>query len=356
MAAPITLADVERLAAERLDPDWYEYFIGGSGDERTLRDNLAAFARRRLRQRVLRGIEKADTAATVLGHSLSAPLVVAPIAYQRKAHADGEEAMAQAAAAAGVAICLSTFATASPADVAAAAPDAVRFLQVYVFTDHGITDELVAQAVDAGCSAVFLTVDLAALGMRDRERRVEWVLPEDELPAVQYAISRGFSASGLDDIFDPALDWAYLERFCGSARVPVVVKGVLDPDDARRAAECGAAGVVVSNHGGRQLDGAPATIDALPGVVDAVGGRLEVLLDGGVRRGSDILTALALGARAVLAGRTPLWGLAAGGQEGARTVLELLREELEISMHLTGCRSLADVDATVLAGTSIVSP
>src|SRR5690348_12375636 len=220
MAAPITLSDVERLAAECLDPDWYEYFVGGSGDERTLRDNIAAFARRRLRQRVLRGIESVSTETALLGHSLSAPLVVAPVAYQRKAHADGEEGMAQAAAAAGVAICLSTFATASPADVAAAAPDAVRFLQVYVLTDHGITDELIAQAVDAGFSAVFLTVDLAALGMRDRERRVEWVLPEDELPAVQYAISRGFTTTGLDDIFDPALDWGYLERLCSSAGVP----------------------------------------------------------------------------------------------------------------------------------------
>jgi isopentenyl diphosphate isomerase/L-lactate dehydrogenase-like FMN-dependent dehydrogenase len=354
VAAPITLTDVEQLAAESLDPDWYEYFLGGSGDERTLRDNVAAFARRRLRQRVLRGIERADAAATVLGHGLAAPLVVAPVAYQRKAHADGEEGMAQAAAAAGTAICLSTFATASPADVAAAAPEAVRFLQVYVFTDRGITDELIAQAVDAGFSAVFLTVDLAALGMRDRERRVEWVLPSDELPSVRYAVSRGFTATNLDDIFDPALDWAYLERLCGSAGVPVVVKGVLEPDDARRAAESGAAGVVVSNHGGRQLDGAPATLDALPAVVEAVGDRLEVLLDGGVRRGSDVLVARALGARAVLAGRMPLWGLAAGGREGARTVLELLREEIEISLHLTGCRSLDEVDSTVLA--SIGSP
>jgi len=349
VAAPITLSDVERLAAECLDPDWYEYFIGGSGDERTLRENVAAFARRRLRQRILRGIESVSTEATLLGQRLAAPLVTAPVAYQRKAHADGEEGMAQAAEAAGVAICLSTFATASPADVAAVAPAVARFLQVYVFSDRGITDELIAQAVDAGFSAIFLTVDLAALGMRDRERRVEWVLPEDELPAVRYAISRGLTSTGLDDIFDPALDWPYLERLCSTAGVPVVVKGVLEPDDARRAADCGAAGVVVSNHGGRQLDGAPATIDALPAVVEAVGDRLEVLLDGGVRRGSDIVVALALGARGVLAGRMPLWGLSAGGRNGAQTVLELLREELEISLHLTGCRSLQDVDATVLA-------
>jgi isopentenyl diphosphate isomerase/L-lactate dehydrogenase-like FMN-dependent dehydrogenase len=246
-------------------------------------------------------------------------------------------------------MCLSTFSTASAEAVAAAAPDAPRFLQLYVFRDHGITDELIAQAIDAGFSAVFLTVDLPALGMRDRERRVSWTLPEDELPAVQYAIGRGAVSAGLDVWLDPALDWAYLERLCSSVHVPVVVKGVLEPEDAVRAADHGAAGAVVSNHGGRQLDGAPATLDALPAVVDAAGDRLEVLLDGGIRRGADILVSLAHGARAVLAGRQPLWGLAAGGEDGACAVLELLREELGIALHLTGCRSLLEVDEGVLA-------
>lgn len=256
--------------------------------------------------------------------------------------------MTCAAAAAGVGMCLSTFATARPADVAAAAPDAVRFLQVYVFRDRGVTDELIAQALDAGFSAVFLTVDLPALGMRDRERRVHWVLPEDDLPSVVYARSRGAVAAGLDWL-DPGLDWAYLERLCSSLPVPVVAKGVLDPEDARLAAEHGAAGVVVSNHGGRQLDGAPATLDALPAIAEVVGDRLEVLLDGGIRRGADVLAALAHGASGVLTGRLPLWGLAAGGAEGARTVLDLLREELEIALHLTGCRSVAEVGPNVLA-------
>src|SRR5438093_7169152 len=349
MAAPITLSDVERLAAEQLDPDWYEYFAGGSGDERTLVDNVAAFARRRLRQRVLLGLADASAATTLLGHRRAARLVVAPVAYQRMAHRDAEQAMTRAAGAAGVAMCLSTFATASPAEVASAAPDAVRFLQVYVFSDRGITDELIAQAIDAGFSALFLTVDLAALGMRDRERRINWVFPDEDLPAVRYAVSRGVAVSGLENLIDPALDWDYLERLCSSVAVPVVVKGVLEPDDARRSAECGAAGIVVSNHGGRQLDGAPAAIDALPAVVDAVGDRLEVLVDSGVRRGADVLVALAHGARGVLMGRVPLWGLAAGGEEGARTVLELVREELEISLHLTGCGTVDEVDASVIA-------
>ncbi len=354
MDAAITLTDVEALAAEQLDPNWYQYFVGGSGAERTLRENEAAFARQGLRQLVLRGIDSVSAETTVLGHRLSAPLVVAPVAYQRMAHPDGEEGMTRAAAAAGVGMCLSTFATATPADVAAAAPEAARFLQVYVFHDRGVTDELIAQAIDAGFSAVFLTVDLPALGMRDRERRVRWTLPEDDLPAVRYARSRGGLGEGLDYWLDPTLDWPYLERLSSSLSVPVVVKGVLEPDDARRAADHGAAGVVVSNHGGRQLDGAPATIDALPAIADAVGDRLEVLLDGGVRRGSDVLVALARGARCVLAGRMPLWGLAAAGEGGACQVLELLREELEIALHLTGCRSVEEVGTHVLA--SIGSP
>ena len=351
MTVTITLADVEQLAAARLDPDWYQYFAGGAGAERTLRDNEAAFERQRLRQPVLLGIDSVSTETTLFGHSLAAPLLVAPVAYQRMAHADGEEGMARAAGAAGVGICLSTFSTAAPDQVAAAAPDAVRFLQVYVFRDHGVTDELIAQAIEAGFSGVFLTVDLAALGMRDRERRVHWVLPEDDLPAVRYARSRGVGSDGdgVDGLNDPALDWSYVEHLCSTFPVPVVVKGVLEPEDARRAAEHGAAGVVVSNHGGRQLDGAPATVDALPAVAEAAGDQLEVLLDGGIRRGADVLIALARGARGVLAGRQPLWGLAAGGAEGAREVLELLREELEISMHLTGCRSIAEIGPNVLA-------
>jgi isopentenyl diphosphate isomerase/L-lactate dehydrogenase-like FMN-dependent dehydrogenase len=349
MTAPITLSDVEQLAAERLDPAWYEYFAGGSGDERTMRENVSAFSRFRLRQRVLAGIDRVSTERALLGRTLAAPIVVAPVAYQRRAHEAGEEGMARAAASAGVAICLSTFATASPAAVAAAAPEGSRFLQVYVFRDHGVTDELIAQALDAGFSAVFLTVDLPVLAVRDRELRVAWTFPEDDLPSVVYARDRGAGSGGFPDL-DPTLDWAYLERLCSSLDVPVVLKGVLDAEDAVRAVDCGAAGVVVSNHGGRQLDGVPATIDMLPPIVDAVGSRVEVFLDGGIRRGSDILVALALGARGVLAGRQPLWGLAAGGEVGARTVLELLRDELAVALHLTGARSLDDVgEATLLA-------
>ena len=343
METPLTLTDVEALAALAcMDPHWSEFFAGGAGAERTLADNVAAFASWRLRQRVLCGIDDVSTATTVLGHSVGSPVVVAPVAYQRMAHPDGEEGMARAAAAAGSALCLSTFSTASTSEVAAAAPDGVRFLQVYVFRDHGVTDELIAQALDVGFSAVFLTVDLPVVGPRDRERRIHWTFQDDALPAVRYALDAGVAGDGLD-LLDPALDWAYLERLVSSVPVPVVVKGVLEPEDAVLAAEHGAAGVVVSNHGGRQLDGVAPTIEALPAIVAAAGERLEVMIDGGIRRGTDVAVAIALGAQAVLAGRMPVWGLAAAGEEGACTVLELLREELAVALHLTGCGSVAEL-------------
>lgn len=342
MSAPLTLTDLEELAAERLEPHWREYFAGGAAAERTLRDNVEAFARIRLRQRVLCGIESVSTQATILGHDLAAPIVVAPMGFLRRAHADGEEGMARAAAATGCALCLSTFATAELEDVAAAAAGIPRLFQVYVFKDRGVTDELIARALAAGFSALVLTVDLPVLGPRDRERRIVWHVPEDDVPAVVLARERGMREHDLL-LVDPTLDWAFLERLCASVPVPVVVKGVLDPEDAVLAAEHGAAGVVVSNHGGRQLDGAAATIEALPAVAEAAGDRLEVLVDGGIRRGGDVAAALALGARGVLAGRVPLWGLAVDGETGARTALELLQEELAVAMHLMGCRTVGEV-------------
>jgi isopentenyl diphosphate isomerase/L-lactate dehydrogenase-like FMN-dependent dehydrogenase len=338
----LTLSDVEALALARMEPHWAEYLSGGAGAERTLVDNVEAFGSWQLRQRVLCGIETASTATTVLGRAVSSPVIVAPVAYQALAHEDGEEGMARAAEAAGSPFCLSTFSNASTAQVAEAAPGCVRFLQVYVFRDHGVTDELIAQALEEGFSAVFLTVDLPVMGVRDRERRIDWAFSDDSLPAVRYALDRGTARDSLE-LLDPALDWSYVERLVSSVPVPVVLKGVLDPEDAVLAAEHGAAGVVVSNHGGRQLDSVAPTLEVLPAIVAAVGDRLEVLLDGGIRRGTDVAMALALGADAVLAGRLPVWGLAAGGEDGARTVLELLREELAVALHLTGCRTVAEL-------------
>jgi isopentenyl diphosphate isomerase/L-lactate dehydrogenase-like FMN-dependent dehydrogenase len=342
VSAPLSVRDYERLAEERLAPDCLGYFAGGACDEWTLRENVEAFARWRLRPRVLRGIERVETGTTVLGLELGFPLLVAPVAFMRKAHPDGESGAARAAQATGAGFCLSTLATASAAEIAAAAPSVARAFQVYVFRDHGFTDELVAAAISAGFDALLLTVDLPVLGRRERELRDGWTPPEDLVPSIRDALGRGAWQPG-ELSLDPALDWAYLERLCGSVDVPVAVKGVMTAEDALLAAEHGAAGVVVSNHGGRQLDGVAATIDAVGEVSDAIGDRLDVLLDGGVRRGTDIAKALALGAKAVLAGRAPVWGLAAGGEEGARAVLALLREELELALALLGCRTPADV-------------
>lgn len=338
----VTLGDFEALAEERIDPDWFGYFAGGAGDERGLRRNLDAFARHVLVPRVLAGVERVDTRATILGHDLAAPVVVAPVAYQVKAHPDAEPAMARAAASCGLAMCLSSFSSTTPAEVVAGAPGVILWHQVYVFRDRGLTDDLIDEALDAGCSAVVVTVDLAAIGARDRERRVAWKLPEDDVPAILRA-----RRAGTDDewhyVVDPSLDWAYIERLVARVPVPVVVKGVLAPEDAVLAAEHGVAGVVVSNHGGRQLDLAPASIDVLPEIVEAAGDRVEVLLDSGIRRGDDVAVALALGARAVLAGRVPIWGLGAGGEDGARTALDLLCRELATALHLLGCTDAGSI-------------
>jgi isopentenyl diphosphate isomerase/L-lactate dehydrogenase-like FMN-dependent dehydrogenase len=351
VAEPLSVKDFERLAEERLAPDCLGYFSGGACDEWTLRENVEAFSRLLLRPRVLAGIERVELSTTVLGLELGFPLLVAPVGFQRKAHPDGEPAVARAAAATGAGFCLSTLSTASSAEVAAAAPDGALAFQVYVFNDHGFTDELIDAALEAGFGALLLTVDLPVLGKRERELRDGWATPEDDVPAIVASRTRGKWQAG-ELAFDPALDWRYLERLCGRVDVPVAVKGVLTAEDALLAVEHGAAGVVVSNHGGRQLDGVPASIDALPEVVDAVGDRLEVLLDGGVRRGTDVAKALALGARAVLAGRAPIWGLAAGGEEGARAVLELLRAEVETALALLGCRTPADVTRAHVTKTS----
>ena len=353
MAARLTLTDVEGLARERLDPAWREYFAGGAGDERTLHANRAAYAKRVLRPRVLAGIEHVTAATTVLGQELSAPLLVAPIAYMRRAHEDGEEGMARAAAAAGVGLCLSSFATAAAGAVADAAPGLVRWLQVYTLVDRTVTDELIAEALAAGFSAIVLTADLAVVGSRDRELRIDWTMPEDDVPTVVRARERGIDRRGLA-VTDPALDWGYVDHLCSTFPVPVVIKGVLTAEDAVLAADHGAAGVVVSNHGGRQLDGVAASLEALPEVVEAVAERAEVLLDGGVRRGGDVLKALALGARAVLVGRPVVWGLAVGGEDGVGRVLALLRDEITLALTQLGCPSPADVTRAHVAPSGAV--
>jgi isopentenyl diphosphate isomerase/L-lactate dehydrogenase-like FMN-dependent dehydrogenase len=341
----LTLDDAERLAEQTVDPGAWGYIAGGAGDERTLRWNREAFSRYRLRPRVLVDVSSVTTETTVLGTPVSMPVLVAPMAYQAIAHEDHELGMARGAAAAGTLMCLSTVATATPADVATAAPGGARWLQIYVFRDREVSDEVIAQAIEVGFSALVLTADLPVYGIRHREARSGFDAPEDEVPAIAAARARGgddehHHALGL---LESGLQWDYVTELRDRWQVPVVVKGLVTAEDAVLACEHGASAVVVSNHGGRQLDGAIASLEALPEVVDAVGDRAEVYLDGGVRSGPDVAMALALGARAVLVGRPAMYGLAFGGDKGVQQVLEILRDELENTLALLGCRSPGEV-------------
>lgn len=341
----LTLDDAERLAEAVVPEDAWGYIAGGSGDERTLRWNREAFSHFRLRPRVLVDVSEVSTGTTVLGDPISLPVVVAPMAFQQIVHEEGEVEMARGAAAAETLMCLSTVATSTPDQVAAAAPGAPRWLQLYVFRDRGVSDEVIAEALESGFSALVLTADVPVYGMRHRETRLGFEAPEDDVPALVTAHRRGAERAGHHslDLLESSLEWDYLTELRERFDVPVVVKGLVTAEDARLAVEHGASGVVVSNHGGRQLDGAVASLDALPEVVAAVDGRAEVYLDGGVRRGTDVVTALGLGARAVLLGRPALYGLAIDGARGVTRVLDLLRDEIENALALLGCRSPAEV-------------
>jgi len=337
---PINLADFERLAAERLEPAAHGYFAGGANDELTLAENVAAYRRWHLRPRVLADVEDPSTATTVLGEEISLPVLIAPVAYQRAAHPDGEVAMARAAAGAGTIMCLSTLATASWDEIAPTG--AKRWFQFYVPRDEGLASALVSGAKEAGFGAILLTVDTPVLGRRERDVRNHFTIQHD----LGHEALRGEGLTpltALAGMSPSSLRWRDVERLSASTGLPVVLKGILTAEDALLACEHGAAAIVVSNHGGRQLDGVSATIDALPEIIEAVDGRIEVLVDGGIRRGTDVLKALALGARAVLVGRPALWGLTVDGEQGAARVLELLRAEVELALQLVGCRTPAEL-------------
>jgi isopentenyl diphosphate isomerase/L-lactate dehydrogenase-like FMN-dependent dehydrogenase len=348
VAEPLSVADYERLAEERLEPGPWTYLAGGSGDEWTLRENRAAFARWTFRPRVLCDVSAISTATSVLGAEIALPVVVAPVAYQQLYASDGECATARAAAAVGTGMAVSTFSTRSHEEIATAAPGLVQWCQLYVFQDRGVTREHLAFAAAAGCSAVVLTVDTPRLAQRERDLRAGFEIPSDlPLPYARAAIGSG-SQNPADQfaLLDASVSWRDLEWIAGEGRLPVILKGVVTAEDAELGVAHGADAIVVSNHGGRQLDGVPATLDALPEVVEAVAGRVEVYLDGGIRRGTDVAKALALGARAVLAGRAPVFGLAVAGEDGVRHVLELLRDELALALCLLGCTSPEELTRT----------
>jgi isopentenyl diphosphate isomerase/L-lactate dehydrogenase-like FMN-dependent dehydrogenase len=358
---PINVADVERQAAAKLDAGTAGYFFGGAGDEVTLEDNVAAWRRWRLRPRALAGLSEWRTEADVLGGPVSMPILVAPVAYQRLVDPEGEAAMARAAAAAETVMCLSTLATMRPSEVAAEAPPGRRWFQLYCFRDEGVTRALVEEAIDAGFEAIVITVDAPRGGNRERDLRTGFKIPEGfGVPSVTAALGseRSVTIEETFALMDPALSWSDLGELASESSVPVLVKGVVTAEDASLAVEHGAAGVVVSNHGGRQLDRCIASADALTEVADAVEGRGAVLVDGGIRRGVDVAIALALGADAVLVGRPALWGLAAEGEAGARRVLEMLRDELELALALCGCSEPAGLSRAHVQrapGTSVYS-
>ncbi|MFI0483827.1 alpha-hydroxy acid oxidase [Actinomadura sp. 9N215] len=342
--APSSVREFEAVARERLDPVHYDYFAGGAGDEVTLRANESAFGRLALLPRVLRGAEKPELGVTLLGDapggSASMPVLVAPTAFHRLADPEGERATARAAAATETIMMVSMASTVAVEDVAAAAPGARLWFQLYVQPDMAFTETLVRRAEAAGCAALVVTVDSPVFGTRGRDERNGF----HDLPD-------GLCCENMRDgdrirpiVLSPAISWDHIARLTELTSLPIVLKGVLHPADARTALDHGVSALIVSNHGGRQLDTVPATVDVLPEIVTAVGGAAPVLLDGGVRRGTDVLKALALGAAAVAVGRPVVWGLGADGERGAVRVLELLRAEVEEALALCGLASVHDLE------------
>jgi isopentenyl diphosphate isomerase/L-lactate dehydrogenase-like FMN-dependent dehydrogenase len=334
---PVNIRDLERHAETILDAGVFGYFAGGAADELTLNENVAAFTRLRLLPRVLVDVSTVNASTSLLGVPLAMPVVVAPVAFQRLVSPDGEPGMARAAQAAGSIFTLSTLATARPSAVTAGN----RWMQVYVFRDRGVTRAIVDEAVETGFQALVVTVDAPRGGPRERDRYTGFALPADlGVPAIG---GRSMTIAETFELMDPSLTWTDLAEIVSTSPLPVLVKGIHTGEDALLAVEHGAAGVVVSNHGGRQLDGVPATIEMLPAIADALGGRTTLLMDGGIRRGTDVLKAVALGADAVMAGRAVLWGLACGGQAGAEAALRILQEEVELGMALLGVTRLSQL-------------
>ncbi len=356
MTEPLNVAEFLAAAAAKVDPKVWCYFEGGAGDEVTMRANVAAFGRWLLRPRMLVDVAEVSTSTTVLGEPVSMPLLVAPFAMQGLLDPEGEVATARAARAAGTLFCVSTVTTRAHNEVAAVGAGP-RWLQLYVLNDRQRTLDHVAEAREAGYSALALTVDSPDLGVRERDLRLGFEVPAGLPlpyvtgldPAMAMTLAQQFSMT-------PSLTWRDLEWIAAESQLPIVLKGLLTREDALLAVEHGAAGIIVSNHGGRQLDGVAATLDALPEVVEAVAGRCEVYVDGGVRRGTDVLKALALGARAAFVARPVAAGLALGGEAGVARVLEIFRSELEVGLALLGCTAPDQVSRSHVGATVPYDP
>ena len=353
---PINLAEYEEIAQGCLQTLAYDYFAGASWDGITMRQNRESYAQIAIRPRMLVDVTERDKTIELFGTRLSIPVIVAPMAFQGMAHPDGEIATARAAADVGTIMATSTLSNYSIEQIAENSA-AHRWFQLYVYKDRGLTGSLVKRAEAAGCEALVVTVDSPFLGRREQDVRNRFHLPPnlrignlagssiDNLPS---DVDDSGLAAYIASLYDPALTWNDLGWFRSITDLPVLVKGILRADDAKLALEHGASGIVVSNHGGRQLDTAIATIRALPEIVEAIDGKCKILIDGGIRRGTDIFKALALGADAVMVGRPVIWGLSVGGQSGAAHVLEILSAELDLTMALSGCPNLGSITADMV--------
>ncbi len=369
-----SIADLRRLARRRLPRAVFDYIDGGADDETTLRQNSKRFERYALLPRVLRDVGHVDTATTVLGQRIEWPVILAPTALSRICDPAGEAAVARAGAAAGTIYALSSASSLSIEEVGAASEGA-KWFQIYVWRDRSLVEDFIERARASGYYALCLTVDVASTGKRERDlrsgfsipprptlrtmfdaaRRFLWIWNYLTKPRITLANVVGRAPSGAEDVmtlaeyinsqFAPDVTWDDAAWMIDKWQGPFAIKGILSPEDARQAVEIGADAIVVSNHGGRQLDHSPAPIDVLPEILDATGGRAEVILDGGVRRGTDVLKALALGARACMIGRPYLYGLGAGGEPGVARALKLLRDEVELDLRLLGCRSAGELNA-----------
>jgi len=341
----VCLNDFERAARERLPHMAYEFVSSGAGDEISMRWNREAFDRIRLRPRVLEDVSRIDTSVTLFGETLPHPILLAPVAYQKLFHAQGEAETARGAGAAHAVCVVSTACTCSIEEIASAATSPL-WLQLYLQSDREVTRDLIARAEAAGVRALCLTVDTPVLGARNRQQRAGFALPPDF--TTPHLDAKGRERLSVVSATREPITWRDVEWLQTIAHVPVLLKGILTGDDAARAIDHGAQGIVVSNHGARNLDTVPATIDALPEVAAAVDRRVPILVDGGIRRGTDIIKSIALGANAVLIGRPYAFALAVDGANGVARAIAILREELETALALLGRASLNVVDKTVL--------
>ena len=360
---PVSLESLEALAKERLPPEAYAYVAGGAGSEDTVRANREAFRRHRIVPRMLSGVSRRALGVSLFGLDLVAPVLLAPVGVQSIVHPEAELATARAAASLRVPMVLSTAASRSLEQVAAAMGDAPRWYQLYWPRDRELARSFVSRAERAGYRAIVVTLDTFLLGWRERDLQLAYLPFLRGEGVANYFTDPVFRAALKDPpekdlaaaiqhwaalFADPALTWSDLGFLRGLTRLPILLKGILHPDDARAALEAGMDGVIVSNHGGRQVDGAIAALDALPGVVEAVGGRVPVLFDSGIRHGADAFKALALGAKAVLLGRPYVWGLAVDGEAGVRHVLLNFLADLDLTFALAGCPDLARLDRSAL--------